>query len=253
MLNFAKKGTNLAIITGDEPLKNEVVSVITDEITDKTYKSYKLEKKNKFQQIPNKKTERSILYITGASGSGKSYYIREYVKQYQKIFKNNEVYLYSYLNEDDTIDQIPNLHRIKIDQSLITHPLTASEFENSMVIFDDIDVINHKDIRNAIIQTANEILEVGRHYKISCCFSYHRPTGGRDTTRILNEATSITYFPHSGSQRSLNYLLIDYLGLTKKDIKRIKDTGTRWATIFVRYPQIVLTERLVYVLAHTED
>ena len=89
------------------------------------------------------------------------------------------------------------------------------EFEDSVVIFDDIDVISDKKIREAVYNILNKVLEIGRHFKITALVTNHLPTNGKDTRRILNEAHQVIYFPHSASGR-IKYLLIDYLGLDKK-------------------------------------
>jgi tRNA A37 threonylcarbamoyladenosine biosynthesis protein TsaE len=40
-----------------------------------------------FQLVPDTSHERDILYITGASGSGKSTFTRQYIEQYKKNTK----------------------------------------------------------------------------------------------------------------------------------------------------------------------
>ena len=51
-----------------------------------------------FQHIPNKNTERDIIYVAGMSGSGKSYYIKKYAEEYHAQFPKNEIYLFSFKN-----------------------------------------------------------------------------------------------------------------------------------------------------------
>ena len=50
------------------------------------------------------------------------------------------------------------------------------EFENSVVIFDDIDVISGKKIREAVYTTLSQILEIGRHFRITCLVTSHQPS-----------------------------------------------------------------------------
>jgi predicted AAA+ superfamily ATPase len=62
-----------------------------DKIIDE-FKILKLANDSKLQQIPDttrKENEkyREILYITGASGSGKSYYTKSYIKGISKVQK----------------------------------------------------------------------------------------------------------------------------------------------------------------------
>ncbi|MFM7987297.1 MAG: hypothetical protein ACKPKO_49085, partial [Candidatus Fonsibacter sp.] len=87
--------------------------------------------------------------------------------------------------------------RIKLDDSLHTDPIKVEEFRESACIFDDIDVISDKKIREAVYSIRNQVLEIGRHFNIHCIVTNHLPTSGKDTRRILNEAHTVTYFPHS--------------------------------------------------------
>jgi energy-coupling factor transporter ATP-binding protein EcfA2 len=248
-LNLDKIGKNLAVIEGGKN-NGKIVSVYSgadNKKIKKEFTSMVLDDKAMFQQTVDTGAEREILYITGASGSGKSTYIANYIKQYKKIYKKNSVYVFSALKDDEALDSI-GVKRIRIDNDLIENPILVEDFENSLVIFDDIDVISNKKHREAVYSILNQIAEVGRHYKIGCAISNHLPTS-RDLRRIINECHSVTYFPHSGSFRGLKYLLMEHMGLDKKDIDKIKKTKSRWATIFKNYPQIVMTQKNIYLMS----
>jgi nicotinamide riboside kinase len=254
-LNFDKVGRLLCQVEGGKN-KDKVVAVATnssdeDEIT-QSFTSLKLSGDAKFQQIPDPHTERQILYITGASGSGKSTYTANFIKKFKKSNKGYEVYCFSALKDDESLDVV-NPKRIAIDERLVSDPIRVDDFEKSLVVFDDIDVISDKKQREAVYGLLNQILEVGRHHKIWCIITNHLPTAGKDTRRVLNECHSLTYFPHSGSAKGIKYLLTEYLGLEKGDIARIKKSKSRWATIFKNYPQIAMTEKELYLLAEDDD
>jgi hypothetical protein len=252
-LNLDKVGRQLCIIEGGK-YNNKIVSICTDSADNddikKRFSNLKLDN-GKFQQIPDCDKEREILYICGPSGSGKSTYTANYIKQCKKLCKKKNVYLFSALPEDDSLDVV-NPKRVKVDETLVSDPIPVDSFSDSIVVFDDIDVIADKKIREAVYSILNQILEIGRHYKIGCIFTSHLPTAGKDTRRILNEAHSITYFPHSGSLRGIKYLLQEYVGLEKDDMTKIKKTKSRWATVFKNYPQIAMTEQSIYILSEDD-
>ena len=150
MLNVNKIGRPLAKIVNGK-YNGQIVSV-TDQIGDpeaddkglmKEFKQLKVPRESHLQHIPDSTRERDILYIPGASGSGKSFYTRKYLEEYKKKFKNNPIYLFSALPEDSNIDPLKP-KRIRIDESLYEDPIPIEEFANSCVIFDDVDCISDK-------------------------------------------------------------------------------------------------------------
>jgi len=235
---------------------NKIVSLFTEDDPDisKRFNSLKLTGA-KFHVLPDidpvQEKQRDILYITGPSGSGKSTYTANYMQKYKRILKNNPIYLFSALSEDSVLDEY-NPQRILIDERMITEPFAVEDFKDSMVIFDDIDVISDKNIKEAVYQLLNEILETGRHHNVTAIVTNHLPTNGQNTKRCLNESKYITYFPFSGSSRAVKYLLTEYLGLDKKDIERIKKTKSRWATIYTRYPNFCITETEMFIFGDDE-
>jgi energy-coupling factor transporter ATP-binding protein EcfA2 len=248
-LNLDKEGVAVAIIKGGKDDGEKIY--LTDKIEDdklKKVKSYqKLSLKDGiFQQYPNKQKEREIGVVVGASGSGKSTYIKKYIQEYKKIYKNRQVYLFSALSDDDTLKGV-SINRIKIDINLIEDRLSVQDFQESLVIFDDIDVIRDKLLKEAVYQIMNEILMTGRHFKVSSIMSSHL-ANAPNMKSILNESHFFVYFPW-GSTRATNYVLENYIGINKNDIKAIKSTKSRWACIFKNYPQLVLTEKNIFMLA----
>ena len=263
MLNLNNVGRPLCKIDGGK-YANHVVSV-SDQFRQpgdeqggeegdgliKEFRQLKIANDAKFQQVPNPKTEREILYITGRSGSGKSTYTRKYLEEYKKKFKNREIYMFSALPDDPSLDSI-NPKRIELDDSLISDPIKAEDLKDSAVIFDDIDVLSNKKIREEVYKLQNQVLEVGRHYNITCICTNHLPTNGKDTRRILNEAHSFTYFPHAATGR-IKYFLTEYLGLDKKTIAYMKRQNSRWATIFKNYPGEYMLEHEIGLLSVFDD
>ena len=152
-----------------------------------------------------------------------------YLELYAKKFKSRPIYLFSSLPSDESLDKIKP-KRIKLDDSLHTDPIKVQEFKESVCIFDDIDVISDKKIREAVYNILNQILEIGRHFKIHCIVTNHLPTNGKDTRRILNEAHTVTYFPHSAGGK-IKYLLEEYVGLDRKQIAYMKRQRSRACTI----------------------
>ena len=99
-----------------------------DEIDDTDFKRLRIPNNGVFQFLPDKTASRQILYITGASGSGKSTCTRKFVKEYKNIWKDREVHLFSALKEDESLDEIKP-KRFKIDDGLVSNPLDLGRFK----------------------------------------------------------------------------------------------------------------------------
>lgn len=209
--------------------------------------------KEHIQHIPNKKTERQILYITGASGSGKSYYTRNYCNEYKKLFPKNEIYLFSSIQEDSSIDKVKDMNRIRLDHEFLQTDLDVNDFKDSLVVFDDTDCLTNKLLKMKVNNILNMLLETGRHTNTSVIYTSHLATNGLDTRRILNECHSVTIFPYSLGGRTLKYLLENYFGLDRDQIKKIKKLNSRWVTLVKGFPMVVLADKDMYVLNQPED
>ncbi len=132
------------------------------------------------------------------------------------MFKDREIYLFSSLPDDESLDDIEP-KRIRLDSSIYEDPLSIEEFANSVIIFDEIDVLSNKQIRNGVYDPLNQVLEIGRHFKITCLMTNHLPSNRTVTRRILNECHVFTYLPRSSSAK-IKYVLTEYIGLSKNQI-----------------------------------
>ena len=133
-LNIEKIGRPLCKVIAGK-YNNKIVSVAVDEAekeeVNREFTQLTLPDEGKFQQIPDTTKNRDILYITAPSGAGKSTYTLKYLQEYKKKYKQNEIYLFSALTEDETIDQLKDIKRIKVDETLVSDPIDIKEFEHS--------------------------------------------------------------------------------------------------------------------------
>lgn len=200
------------------------------------------------QHIPNFEKERDILYISGMSGSGKSYYCRNYILQYHKIYPDNKIFLFSTCLEDPAYDDLEYIKRYELDDEFINEHFEIDNFKDMLIIFDDFDTIMNKIIKNKIREIIDMILQTGRKTHTSALITSHLATDGKQTKLILHEATSITFFLKGCGGRSINYLLDAYLGLDKNQIKKIRKIKSRAITIFKTYPQVILGEKELFII-----
>ena len=201
-----------------------------------------------FQHAINKQTERQIAYVTGQSGSGKSYYTAQLAQEYHKAYPKRPVYVISYLDECSILDKLKFLKRIKIkNENFLTETIETADLKDSLVIFDDVDCIGDKKIKAKVFSLLRKVLETGRHANVSIVYTSHTSCNGQDTKAILNEYHSVTIYPRTCGGKTLKYLLENYFGLNKAEIETVKKLPSRFVTLMKTYPPVVFTQNEVYV------
>ena len=169
------------------------------------------------------------IFISGQSGSGKSYFITQFLK-HNKPKKSQGVFLFSPVTDDDSLKGIKNLIQIDLGEF-------ESEFErefeyedipeNSIVIFDDIE-----SSRNAkqLMIIRDMFLERGRHQNTSVLTISHNPLGSNKTKASIRESQYAVLFPQS-NPRDTGALLSKYFGYTKKMIDEAMNSKSRWVFV----------------------
>lgn len=186
------------------------------------------------------------LLIGGPSESGKSYYCSKYIKLYKKMFPKNPRILLSDVPKDHVLDK-HNMLRIQLNDELIENPIEPNEFNNSLIMFDDVDAITSNKLSKVVNKTRDYMLTRGRHENLSIICTTHAICDGEKTKVMLRECTHFTIFPRAGLA-GLEYLLKKYIGLGKTQIKQIFNLPSRWVTICKVYPMHVLYEGGVFLL-----
>ena len=154
---------------------------------------------------------------------------------------------------DNSFDDIPGINRINLKSpEFLDEDLTRDDFENSCVIFDDVECITDKPILKKVMGLLNMLLETGRHSKTSVIYTSHTCCNGPVTKKILNECHSITFFIKTIPPKSMKYLCESYLGLSKNNIKTIKNLKTRPVTIVKSYPKTILSDRSLFIASNDD-
>jgi hypothetical protein len=204
-----------------------------------------------FQLSPSKDMERVTMYITSPSGGGKSYFASQYIQEYHKVLPKNEIYLVSEQDVDPAFDKLDYIKRIIIDD-LDKDPLHYREFENCLVLFDDTDSIRGK-LGKAVDALRDKLLKNSRKFKVSVITTNHSCCG-QDIKAVLNESEIIVFFMMSYN-RSLKYLLENYIGLNKKTIDKLKTNSSksRWTAYIKGYPCVLIQQKFITTVSKLEE
>ena len=157
------------------------------------------------------------------------------------------MYVISSIAEDKSIDSLKPKRINEMHPEFMFDEFTAEDFKDSLVIADDVDVFPTK-IKKKVLTIINSILQIGRHFNVSLCFTTHNPTNGAETKVLLAEAHIITVFPKTTGNRALKYLLDSYLGMDKSQIAKLKKLKSRAVSVIRGYPQVVLGEQEAFLM-----
>ena len=201
-----------------------------------------------FSLVPSK-TGRTIWYITAPSGAGKSFLSKQIIQEYRKLHPKNQIYVFSSLETDPTLDTLKYIKRVKINKpEYLETEFTAQDFENSICLFDDVDCLSNKKILKKTMDVLNSILQTGRHFNVSCIYTSHASTSGHSSKIILNESHVIVIFPSCAGGKMLKYICDQYLGLSKTQIEKMKNTKSRWVAVVRKFPRAIVTQHEVSLL-----
>lgn len=189
----------------------------------------------------------SHLFITGPTGSGKSTFAAKYAKLYKRLYPERKVYLFSDIDKDEPLDKI-KVKRVILDERMYEEPLDKKLFKDSLVIFDDIDNIKNKKIRDATRDFRDELLNNGRHNKTSVLSLNHNAMSNQHTKASLSETKALVLFLNAGDDYRLKNVLEKYCSFDKKEIKDILKLKSRYIYVHKHFPKYILTENSAHIM-----
>ena len=242
-MNLSKIGRNIARIDNNAKKVYSVATPEDNEEHELKMINQSVIKEGKFVYTPNNEG-RDTISVLGMSGSGKSYWIKQYCESYHKKHPKHEIFLFSEATEDPLFDGVSYIKRVDLNENVLSDPIEWTEFRDCLTVWDDIDAIKGS-LKKFVFTLRDKLLKNSRKFGVSVVVSQHNYTDGHDSKTLLNESGTIVFFMGNNFNRSIQYLLSNYIGLNKEAIEKLKNTQTR-ATIYVKsYPQIIITDRMI--------
>lgn len=222
---------------------DKYIGINPDFEEDEPIRKIKLEGDDKFQVLPNINSERGIFYISGNSGSGKTTYVKSYVKEYKKLYPKNKLYLISVLEENEFSSLgVKKLDVEKLSGALIDIKVIMKDLINSLIIFDDSDSYTEKGTKAFCYSLLDNIGQTGRHFNISLIVTSHVLSNYSKTKVILNESHSIVVFMNNYNMK-MKIFLETYANIDKFMIDKLRKIKSRWVCINKQYPINYITEQ----------
>lgn len=186
---------------------------------------------------------REVVYICGPSGVGKSTWSAQYIYNYLSLFPDRRVFVFSRLKIDPLLDEMGCIE-IPIDEQIGEIDIIR-DMKNCLCLFDDIDTIPDKALREKVYAISADILETGRHNNISIIITSHLAKGvDRNVARTnINEAHKFVFFPKAGNSADYTKLLKDNLGIETRVVNEILQVPSRWVCVSRLFPQYYFHEK----------
>jgi hypothetical protein len=204
--------------------------------------------------------QRDVMFITGASGSGKSTASAEAARTFCEVFQGKEqAPVYIVCPDDPALDpafQAPGFQWAWLSPQMLAESMPALETlapegTPCLVIFDDTEAVGDRKAAAAVETFSQACLERGRKRRIHVHYIGHRAAAGRSTKVILQEQNAV-WLPTNGSgSGNVKYLLEKHLGIpgdVRGALKRDADSFGRWIVIRTdSTPRYAVTPHRVFV------
>lgn len=216
-------------VTSDLCLRNDPRGV-------KTYES-----SNIFFPTPNTMIGRQIAFVCAPSQAGKTTFVNHFAKMFQYIYpKLKKIKVFSEKQNDD-LEELGS-ERVPLDESIVENPINPLSLENTLLIFDDVDGIYDRKVRNEVFKLIDRILKLGGGKKCHIIVTYHMLTNHSETRYLLFESNYIVVFPNTGTVNQFRNLFQNYLGIDADQTKKIMCTNSRWVLIHKNHPKYIVYE-----------
>lgn len=200
--------------------------------------------------IPQVYSERG--YVSAPSGAGKSYFTGQYVEKIRDKFgKKRQVFIFSRVEADEALDKFGKKVTVRVPlQADLWNSVTFTpeDFKEGICIFDDIDMLQDKTLKQKVQALRQNILETGRHVKCSCLSTSHQLQNFNETRVLINEAMWVVLFPKASSIYHVHSFLEKYMGLKTQMIRYLYSLPTRWLYISKFYPRYIVHQHGVILL-----
>ena len=198
--------------------------------------------------LPNfKNDEAYAVYLSGASGAGKSYLISQLISKHLPPREAGVFYLGPFA--DDVSFKSIAKHMIPVDLDQFykeeRREIEIEDFpEGSVIIFDDIESLPNSKQVEAL---RDRILSVFRHHKFKLYCVNHMGMAGNKTKKLLLECKYLVVYP-SANYKQVERMLTTYMGLDKQKCLLIKNQPSRWVCLCKAFPSYFISQHSVGIL-----
>ncbi len=200
---------------GLKNIKNQIIYLHDDESGEKSleFKDLNVFPLSKFREGEHQNNRIAIL---AKSGAGKSHFVGrllDTMKSKDLGDPDREIVIISGVEEDEPLDRPRGRRGEKTPPERIDMndpsfaEMDSRDFENCIVVFDDVENLTNKTINKQVLNLRNSLLEKGRHKNIDIISISHNALGGNLTRMLHSESTACVIFPRYSQVHQLSTYL----------------------------------------------
>lgn len=194
-----------------------------------------------------------ILTMFGSSGCGKSWKVNDCLIRNPAVLGNivPAIYIFSSVDEDPSYQSLRELYGPKFmhkdPRDLEPSDLNVRTYDKkSILIFDDINSIGDKRIRQSVINFRNNLLEIARHKSLVVISTEHLFHNRVHTQKLRNSSAYMCLYPRN-SKKALDDVLENAMNMNRYQradlVKKLVREGRAQFIHMDNPPYIINTKR----------
>jgi adenylate kinase family enzyme len=201
-----------------------------------------------------KHRQRSGIFISGISGSGKSTIAKQLIDGYLKLLgKQTRIILFTQTEDLDPVfepfDESKSFVHVCIKSDPMYTSILTENLKDSIVIFDDYENLD-KSLQVFTMTLIKDILERGRKMNIQTILINHQTQNYNKTRALIFECDTYVLFPNS-NKNSVKKFLLSYGDVDKKEVgDLIEDAMNPFDFLLFRksVPRYILTKNKIKLI-----
>jgi hypothetical protein len=236
-----------------KPKRHYIFLVERDEPT-KESKEYTVPEGKKLLPImmTQKDQEPTRIFVSGTSGSGKSYMTAVLANDFVKTNPKRNIALFSATDYDKNFEGLykrKKFKKIKLDGGLLEEPIDVEkELADCLVIMDDFEQHSDPLLVDEICRLRKNCLNVGRKHNMFSIVVRQMLLDNNKTKDLHNGVHSHIIFPHSASRFQAQNWLDRYMKMKDAEVQRIMKLPSRWVQIQQATPSFVLHDKGAFLI-----
>lgn len=197
-------------------------------------------KDSRFITFPNVQ-ERNVILVWGMSGSGKSFWTKQFIDNYKLIHGESKKIVVFAAKPPEVDDVYGDPSSFEYYHPTDNFPTDMEYYTDTLVVFDDTELHRGSYVGTLLEQLMKE----NRVRRTTIVGIFHNPFGGTTTVDIINECDTIVFFPNSQRFKTIEFFNRKF----NMNIKTLNEffATTHRAAVYVKEPDMMYNQSVCFI------